>query len=650
MRREFDARQERGEFRQMQAQKYDSGRSFTTPETIATERANVAHMLRGQGSVEPMMTRGQATAQAGTRQFLNSAQHQVIEEVLTTNDRIHGLQGLAGTGKTTTLEAIREGAERSGYAVEGFAPSSRAAGQLREAGISAATLQSFLVRGGQAQPGADPASRHLYMLDESSLASARQMRDFLQKVGPQDRVLLIGDTRQHQGVEAGRPFEQMQDAGMRTSRLDRIMRQKDPELLKAVEHLAKGETATGVKMLSDQGRVTEIASPQDRIAAIARDYAAQPENTIIVSPDNRSRQQINQAVRSELRTNGTLAQGGQEFKTLTHRSDMTGADRGWAAKYEVGDVLQYSTGSKAQGIGRGSSATVLSVNAGENTVTVEREDGQAITYDPRRLKGVNAYKETTREFATGDRIQFTAPHKDLGVANRDLGTITALSPSQVTVRIDGKDERAVTFNPTEMRQFDHGYAVTSHSSQGLTAGRVLANIDTDSSRSLINTRLAYVAISRASEDARIYTNDAETLGERLGTDISKTTAVDFQQQVEPVKAQPEIESLSRDRDVQEERHLAPLHEALTAEQAAQFEWRAQTGSIQTYEHVETQRNIHIDGETGQFYDQERNPITQDAALDHALPATPEINFPEIAQPNLHNDQLDIEVSQGFDFW
>ena len=94
--------------------------------------------------------------------------------------------------------------------------------------------------------------------------------------------------------------------------------------------------------------------------------------------------------------------------------------------------------------------------------------------------------------------------------------------------MDGKTERLVTFDAREFRQFDHGYAVTSHSSQGLTAGRVLANIDTDSSRSLINDRLAYVAISRASDDARIYTNNAETLGERLATNISKTAAVGAQ--------------------------------------------------------------------------------------------------------------------------
>ena len=158
---------------------------------------------------------------------------------------------------------------------------------------------------------------------------------------------------------------------------------------------------------------------------------------------------------------------------------------------------------------------------------MDLDNGSSATYDPRRLRGVNVYRETTREFATGDRIQFTAPDKNLGVANRDLGTVISLEDGKIAVRLDGKEGRAVTFDPNEYRQFDHGYAVTSHSSQGLTAGRVIVNIDTDSARSLINTRLAYVSISRASDDARVYTNNAETLGERLATDITKTAAVDF---------------------------------------------------------------------------------------------------------------------------
>ncbi len=160
-------------------------------------------------------------------------------------------------------------------------------------------------------------------------------------------------------------------------------------------------------------------------------------------------------------------------------------------------MLQYTTGSKAEGIKRDSFATVRSVHSRANTLTVELDNGATVTYDPKRLRGVNARREVSREFATGDRIQFTAQDKNLGVANRDLGTITSMEPGKLTVRLDGKDERTISFDPAKMRGSDHGYAVTSHSSQGLTAGRVIANIDTDSSRNLINTRLAYVALSLA---------------------------------------------------------------------------------------------------------------------------------------------------------
>jgi conjugative relaxase-like TrwC/TraI family protein len=523
---EFDQRREAGDFSFVGGKTHSSGRSFTTPETIAAERANIRYVLEGRNAVEPIMSAESAREHAGTKTFLNDTQRRVIEQVLNSGDRIHGLQGLAGSGKTSSLQSIREGAESAGYKVEGFAPTSKAAGQLREAGIEATTLQSLLARG-QNGSSTEPPTRHLYMLDESSLASTKQMRSFLGRLGPNDRVLVIGDTRQHQGVDAGRPFQQMQEAGMQTSKLDKIMRQKDADLLKAVQHLANGETVQGIALLAEQGRVTEISNGRDRIAAIAKDYAAHPKNTIIVSPDNRSRQQINEAVRVELRRNGTLAEDGARSRTLLHRSDMTGADRKWAARYEPGNVLQYTTGSKSAGIVRDDFATVRSVDTRKNLLTVDVDNGSSVTYDPRRLQGVNVFREVEREFTVGDRIQVTAPNKDLGVANRDLGTITGMLDGQIAMRMDGKEARSVTFDPREFRQFDHGYAVTSHSSQGLTAGRVLAHIDTDSARGLINDRLAYVAISRASDDARIYTNNAETLGQRLSTDISKTSALEL---------------------------------------------------------------------------------------------------------------------------
>lgn len=533
----FERRVASGEFQIVDGMKHDSGRQFTTPETIAMERAAVANLRSGQNTVEPIMSPAEAQAHAATRDRLNDGQRTAIKEVLASSDKVHGLQGLAGTGKTTTLEAIREAAERKGYAVEGFAPTSKATNQLREAGITADTLQGFLARGGHQRGQGDPDRRHFYMLDESSLASTRQMRDFLDKIGSQDHVLVIGDTRQHQGVDAGKPFEQMQDAGMRTTQLDKIVRQQDPELLRAVEHLSKNETATGIDLLMYQGRVTEIPDAEKRVDTIAKDFARQPERTIIVSPDNSSRRDINRAVRIKLQDKGTVSRDNQLLPTLIPRSELTGADRQWAAQYKRGDVLHYTAGSKEQGIARGGYATVDAIDRAANRLTVRREDGTPITYDPKRLQGVSAYQEVSRDFAKGDRIQFTAPSRILQVSNRDLGTIEKLDEGRVTVRMDGEAGKMVSFDAREMRHFDHGYAVTSHSSQGITADRVLVNMDTKANPELINTRFAYVAVSRASQDAQIYTNDASALGQRLSHDVTKTSAVSFRESLASSQAQ-----------------------------------------------------------------------------------------------------------------
>ncbi|ADW71403.1 MobF family relaxase [Granulicella tundricola] len=626
IRRNFDQRLSTGEFRSVDATKHATGRSFTTPETIAMERSAVNSLRLGQDAVEPIMQIEAARKQATSKPQLNEGQRKAIEEILTSRDRVHGLQGLAGTGKTTSLAVIREGAERNGYAVEGFAPTSKAAGQLRESGISADTLQGFLARGGGEQHTGDSASRHLYMLDESSLASTRQMRDFLEKIGPQDRVLVIGDTRQHQGVEAGKPFEQMQDAGMRTTLLDKIVRQREPELLAAVERLSQNDTAAGVLMLQRQGRVTQVEDRQERIAVIAKEYARQPENTIIVSPDNISRRDLNAAVRSELQEAGIVERTSHFLPTLIPRSELTGADRQWAAQYRPGDVIHYNAGSKELNLPRGSYAAVTSVDPDANRITVRREDGTETAYDPKRLKGVSTYQEIGREFSQGDRIQFTAPSKVLGVANRELATIERITDGVVTTRMDGANPRSVTFDSAVMKHFDHGYAVTSQSSQGITAERVLVNMDTRAHPELINTRFAYVAVSRASHDAQIYTNDAENLAQRLSHDVTKSSAVDFRQptyQITPQKeptlnqaaehSQPERIHTPAEHD----RHYTPLNRELHPDDAKHFGWKAEAGTVQSYQHSETRRHIHIDGPSGQFYDQQKNPISKIEALDRA---------------------------------
>jgi conjugative relaxase-like TrwC/TraI family protein len=520
----LNARIESGEFQAVE-RAHSPGRQFTTAKTIAAEREIVSRVREGQSQVEPVLSRPHSISFADRHQHLNRTQRSVVEDVLSSPDRIQGIQGFAGSGKTTTLSVIRSAAESQGYHIEGFAPTSRAARQLGEAGVQAGTLQRFLA---QSIPQTPSDHKHFYLVDESSLASTNQMREFLSRIAPQDRVLLIGDTRQHQGVEAGRPFEQLQEAGMRTAKLDEIVRQKDPELKSAVEMLATGQVSSAFDALRKQGRVREISDADERIRAIARRYLEAPEKTLIVSPDNASRCDLNSAVRQELKAIGTVGAEDHNLRVLVQRQEMTGAERSWASRYEINDVIRYARGSNILGIEAGEYGTVIGVNSSANMLTVERSTGELANYDPRRLTGVSVYREVAHDFSTGDRLQFTAPDRELGVANRDLGVIESVGhDGRITARLD--NNRRIEFQANEHRHFDHGYAVTSHSSQGLTAERVLVNADTGVHPELLNSRFGYVSISRASHDASVFTDDATKLVQQLGSEICKTSALDVTQ-------------------------------------------------------------------------------------------------------------------------
>jgi conjugative relaxase-like TrwC/TraI family protein len=521
----LDSRLASGEFRTVERAQMP-GRQFTTAKTIEAEHEIVRRMREGQNVLQPALSRAEAIQATDRHLHLNRAQRSVIEDVLSSPDRIQGIQGFAGTGKTTTLSAVRGAVEMQGYQVQGFAPTSRAARQLREAGIEAGTLQGFLAR--SAQSDAAPKQKHFHFVDESSLASTNQVREFLARLGPNDRVLLIGDVRQHQGVEAGRPFEQLQEAGMRTAKLDEIVRQKDPELKSAVELLARGQTGAALDILQQQGRIREIFDSQERIRTIARNYAESPTNTLIVSPDNASRRDLNMAVRQELKSSGVVGAEDHSFRLLLQRQDMTGADRAWANHYEVGDIVRYARGSKIIEIEAGSYGTVAAINPPANLLTVEMQSGELAAYDPRRLIGVSVYREVAHDFSIGDRIQFTAPDKQLGVANRDLAVIESISSDgRLTVRLDGN--RQIEFNTSDHRHFDHGYAVTSHSAQGLTSERVLIHADTSVHPDLLNSRFGYVSVSRASHEVSVITDDVAKLGRQLGVETSKTSALEVSQ-------------------------------------------------------------------------------------------------------------------------
>jgi len=373
------------------------------------------------------------------------------------------------------------------------------------------------------------------------------MNQFLYGLRENDRVLLVGDVRQHQAVEAGAPYQQLQEAGIRTARLDEIVRQKDPALKEVVEQLSRGQVGLAMEKLEDQGRIHEIVDSNERFQEIAKEYARQPEGTLVVSPDNLSRTEINHVIHRELQARGQVDHREERLKVLVPRQEITGADRQWAEQYQPGDIVRYTKGSKTHGIKAGEYAQVERIDAKDNLVSVKKHTGKQVTYDPRRLQGVTLYCESERSFSRGDRVQFTAPDRDQHIANRELGTIEKIdAKGNLQLRLDSG--RSVGVNIKENAHLDYGYAVTSHSSQGQTADRVLVNVDTQhAGEKLVNRRLAYVAVSRGRYDVQIYTNDKTQLADGLGRDASHRTATDVLR--EPVApTQREAPKLEREQE------------------------------------------------------------------------------------------------------
>jgi ATP-dependent exoDNAse (exonuclease V) alpha subunit len=311
---------------------------------------------------------------------------------------------------------------------------------------------------------------------------------------------------------------------MKTVKLEEIVRQKDPELKEVVQQLARGNVREAINNLDQQGRVHEVPGHEERISAIAKEYAKSPENTLVVSPDNRSRTEINERIHAELQGKGRVCGEEHPIRTLVPRQELTGADRTWAAKYDSGDILRYSRASKETRIGKGQYAQVRSIDAASNRLTVRLQDGTDRTYDPRRQRGVSVFREDVRRFSVGDRIQFTGPANDLKIANRELGVIRGIDgDGRLNLHMDSG--RSLRSDPNKHPHLDYGYAMTSHTSQGQTANRVLIHVDTKlAAQELLNSRMAYVSVSRGAHDAQLFTNDREKLPTALGHDISKQCA------------------------------------------------------------------------------------------------------------------------------
>src|SRR6202521_5191257 len=139
---EFEKRVQAGAF--IEASNRAPGRAFTTSEMIDHERNTIHAMRAGQNQHEPIASFETRREIVQDHSHLSESQRAAVEQILSSRDLVTALEGVAGAGKTTSLVVMREAAEREGYTVEGFAPTSRAAQKLGEAGIESSTSQRQL--------------------------------------------------------------------------------------------------------------------------------------------------------------------------------------------------------------------------------------------------------------------------------------------------------------------------------------------------------------------------------------------------------------------------------------------------------------------------------------------------------------------------
>ncbi len=131
-----------------------------------------------------------------------------------------------------------------------------------------------------------------------------------------------------------------------------------------------------------------------------------------------------------------------------------------------------------------------------------------------------------RSFAPGDRIVLLENNRDLGVKNGMLGTVEAVEPDALQIRLDGLN-RSISIPVNSYQAFDHGYATTIHKSQGATVDRAFVMASGSMDR-----HLTYVAMTRHRDSVQLYADrdelkDMKALSASMGRSGAKETTLDY---------------------------------------------------------------------------------------------------------------------------
>lgn len=466
------------------------GDFLTTQKNLDLANGIESMTARGRG-VRPCMTETECenTLQAACKENnwkLGEQQTAVVKHIATSKDRFLAVRGLAGTGKTFTLNAAREVLERQGFTVKGMSATGQAAQELSadakiaDCGTIHHQLNAAEKAAGNAIPGQDYTQKSswnfdgatgngktVWFCDEASLTD-NNLFYHIQKMSEATgaKVVFVGDDKQMLAVGQGNAFgELVQRNEIATCELSNIVRQKDsPQLLKAVRQAVNGKTKVSLDIISKD--IKEIPTRGRRLNAVAKEYcnlsAQEQKETLVLTAKNADRVYLNEKIRAGLIKSGRL------------------------------------------------------------------EQGQEVTIQPDEKKAPEL-----RRFAPGDKMTFLKNDGKLGVMNGTKGTVRAISGNNMTVDV-GKG-KSVTFDFTKYKAFDHAYCVTPHKGQGMTVQRAIINLD--SKDAALNSKNSYyVDISRAKQNVKLFCDSREKLEPQLDKFARKISKRDFKTpNAKPVK-------------------------------------------------------------------------------------------------------------------
>ena len=559
--RAIDALEKEGRLHRAPA--LESGDGMTTDKALAQESESIGLMRQGKNRARTVMRSWMVQARLH-RGPLTEGQKDAVKLILSSKDRVIGVQGYAGTGKTTMLRRARDLAGKKGFELIGLAPSASAVKTLAaEAGIESETLQRFLARHGGVAEGRltrkgekalrGKFSKSVLVVDEASLASTVQMRNLLRiaKALRLPRVVLVGDEKQLDAVDAGKAFAQLQGAGMKTATMDRIMRQRNPELKAAVEASLAGEIGKAFDKLGDN--VAEVKPDNIAGAVAARWLQLSPEmreRTGVMAPSHALRVDINAHIRERLVREGVIRGRAWRGERLVSRG-YTRAEKGLADNYSPGDVVAFHRPYKRLGVAKGDERLVEDVDHKAGTVLLQDPGGESRRWDPSQVAGFRGGSEAYRceeiELRAGDRIRWMKNDAGLGLVNSRTAEVLSVEDGKVSFRLEDGRSLDLERSDSALRHLDHAWASTVHAFQGRTVDNVIAAMEA-SHPHLTTQKSFYVEISRARDRAELVTDDAARLKEHLEQATGeRVSALEGVQVAEPAPGTSESVERSADR-------------------------------------------------------------------------------------------------------